>query len=229
MRDNMSEKCWICGDEASSREHKVKASDVRMLFGNISSDDPAFVHTDSRRNVPLLGVKSNRLKWTVKICTRCNNERTQPYDEKWRILSRFLNERGIKRNDIIRLEKAFPGAVRSSMLLVHLYFVKLFGCAVVEASVPIDIGPFSKALLSSEPHPDLHLSFSASTKYKGRSFVGATDIETVNHGNRCACAEWFYILRNVTVRVVYSHPSHEVVSLSSTWHPNNVNKRLKVV
>ena len=42
---------------------------------------------------------------------------------------------------------------------VHLFFLKLFGCMICEAKangheVPIDIAPFSNAIMSGQPHPE---------------------------------------------------------------------------
>ena len=135
-------KCWICGDEADSREHLVKASDLRLFYGEISPKKPVFLHTEDMRNIPLHSAKTNKIKTENKVlCRRCNDTRTAPYDESWSVLLKYLhsNWKLVKSNKRIRLQRVFPGRVKRNSLNIHLYFVKLFGCRIVDSQMPIDI------------------------------------------------------------------------------------------
>ena len=151
-------KCWICGSPADSREHMVKASDIKSRFGIASGSKPLFMHSRERKNQRIRGLKSNNLKSNTPICAKCNNERTQPYDIAWEKLSAYLCSRPqpLKYGDKINLKKVFPGSVRSSMRDVQLFFVKGFGFKIVEGNAPIDIRPFSEALLNRQAHPSTH-------------------------------------------------------------------------
>ena len=77
-------KCWICGnEEATTREHRSKASDLRSLFGNPTQADPLYLHTDQRRNRKVGSLKADVLKFTHRICLTCNSTTTQQHDYAW--------------------------------------------------------------------------------------------------------------------------------------------------
>ncbi|WP_300465593.1 hypothetical protein [Desulfobacula sp.] len=137
-------KCWICGNEAKTGEHKIKASDLRALYNDVSQRNPLYLHTDQRRNQKVGSIKSGKFKFNSLICPNCNNARTAPHDNAWMKLSKFLRGRNtaMKKGDSIPLEIVFPDTLSKSMLDVHLFFVKLFGCAIVELKVPY---PFTGA------------------------------------------------------------------------------------
>ena len=77
-------KCWICGaEEAATREHLAKASDLKALFGKPSQRVPLFFSASDRRvksirrNVRVGSLKSDTLKFTHRICLTCNSARQQ--------------------------------------------------------------------------------------------------------------------------------------------------------
>ncbi len=39
--------CWICGDHATTGEHRTKASDLKSEFGVVSQKRPIYLHTGS--------------------------------------------------------------------------------------------------------------------------------------------------------------------------------------
>ena len=43
-------KCWICGDAATTGEHKTKRSDLRSVFGIPTQSNPLYLHDAERRN-----------------------------------------------------------------------------------------------------------------------------------------------------------------------------------
>ncbi len=217
-------KCWICGNEATTGEHKTKASDLRALYGSVSQKNPLFLHTDQRRNQKVGSVKANKFKFDALICSHCNNARTAPYDKAWEQLSKFLRDKKptIKKDDVISLHKIFPGAVSKSMLFVHLFFVKLFGCAIVEHKVPIDISPFSEAILQKKSHPKVFISFGSSSNMG----TGLTDIHADNIQGRCAYATWFYLVEPVAVNIIFAEPSENRKGLIPAWHPSTISKRI---
>jgi len=224
-------KCWICGDKADSREHLVKASDIKSRLGGVSPSSPVYMHTKEKRNRKVGGLKSDKLKSDVPMCAKCNNQRTQPYDNAWEQLSKYLCMRNppIQCGYKIRLQRVFPGNVKSSMLDVHLFFVKGFGFKIVEGNAPIDIGPFADALLQRQPHPSLHIAICPQLDPRlqilGQSELYANDdIRT----GRSVSASWLYYLDRVTVRVMYIEPSLQTRRFQGTWHPTNVTKILRI-
>lgn len=221
-------KCWICGADAVSGEHRVKASDIRDVFGRVDPKKPLFLHTNNRRNRKVRGIKAPVLKSRALICSKCNNERTQPHDRAWALLSRFLRTKPeIKSGDRIRLHKVFPGSVKTSMLYIHLFFLKLFGCQIAEHNVPINLKPFSEAILQNKAHPHIYLSILPPV-YKGLRSIGASDVTATKSGEEIICAVWYYFLDRFTVRVTYAKQAEFRKGLANSWHPTTVLKVLRI-
>ena len=87
--------CWICGDhiEIMSKEHLVKASDLKQAFPRpITQKDPLYLHhKEGRSNVPIASIPKNKqLKSSAPMCCKCNNERTQIHDQSWTMLHKYL-------------------------------------------------------------------------------------------------------------------------------------------
>jgi hypothetical protein len=83
--------CWICGNpEATTREHKIKRTDLKQVFGEISQANPHYWM--SGEQVKTVGsLKADILKMGTRICNECNSKRTQPHDLAWEALSAWLN------------------------------------------------------------------------------------------------------------------------------------------
>ena len=224
-------KCWICGNEANTGEHRIKASDLKLVFRNISPEKPIFMHNDKRINRKIESVGSDRLKSLALICSKCNSELTQPYDIAWEKFSSFINCHYlvIHSGKKIYLHKIFPGSVTRSILYIHLYFVKLFGCVIIEKQIPIDIRPFSEAILSQTAHPNLFLAICPEILRNSIKLVGYTDLQTIQFQGQVVYAVWFYILDKICVRVVFSKPGQHRKGLIGTWHPSNIKKYLQIV
>ena len=208
----------------------TKASDLKSMFGHVSQNAPLYMHNPVKRNRPVAGIKSDKLKFKAFLCARCNNERTQPYDQAWERLSRYLRERQppLRSGSVINLAKVFPGKVHQSMLHVHLYFVKLFGCLITEHSVPLDLAPFSAAILQGQAHPNVHLSVWALNDSDAQKFAGQTQIETAQLHGQLAFATWLYYVGTIAVNVMYSVPGERRRGLLTAWHPSGVSKLLRL-
>lgn len=221
-------KCWICGGEANSGEHLVKASDLRALFGNVTQKKPLYFHNSVARNQPIAGIKSDKLKYTKCICARCNNERTQTHDHAWKRLSQYLRSTQYHTSTLIRLKRVFPGKVRQSMLDVHLFFVKLFGCLIVEHSIPLDISTFSESILRGVPHPKVHLAFWTCPGRPSTKQAGCTLVHTSMLNGSITFGTWFYIVDNISVNVMYAEPTERRQGLAHSWHPSTIGTRVHV-
>lgn len=217
-------KCWICGSEANTGEHRTKASDLKSEFGKISQQNPLYLHTKEKRNVKVNSIKrSKALKSDALICANCNNAETSAFDKAWESLSNYLRGReDLRKGSIVKLDKIFPGKVKDSMLNVHLYFVKLFGCAIKEHHVPIDLSIFSQSVLNKKAHPKVHICIGITKSLE----TGNTDLQTANLSGKCAFATWFYIIGNIAVNVMYAEPNEKRKGLINSWHPTKQTKRL---
>lgn len=219
-------KCWICGNDASTGEHLTKRSDLRSLFGTPNQKDPIFHHTAKRRNRRIGSLDSKMLKSPALICNDCNSARTQPHDRAWQIFSETLraNEKVISRRPYIRANRVFPYDTRRAMLYVHLYWLKLFGCAVVEGGLKIDISSLAISILNERANPRFYLAFG--WMYMPITMAGGSDIETANLGNACAFATRVYNIGNLAVRVMYAIEGERRQGLVDAWHPRRGAKRL---
>lgn len=216
-------KCWICGVEASTGEHKIKKSDLISIFGHVSLRHQLYLHNISNRNIPVKGLTVGILKSGGRLCAMCNNQRTQPFDRSWTILSDALRAKGTLRpGGHIDLGRIFPGSTRKSMLNVHLYFVKLFGCVIAEKSLPIEIGGFSQAILDSTPHPKIHLAISPMNYGLDFAAAGYSDMSTSQVDGTILYATWLLTLDRFSVRVIYSDPSEHRKGSVDSWHPASI-------
>jgi hypothetical protein len=106
------------------------------------------------------------------------------------------------------------------MTNVHLYFLKLFGCMLCEAKaneydVPIDIAPFSNAIISRRPHPEVHLQFGKHDGTVGRSNLHCWK---TTHGSVLAC--WLYQLDSIAVGVLFAQ-AERWEHRTDLWHPKS--------
>ena len=92
----MSSFCWICGNIADSGEHRIKQSDMKILFGsNIKNE--LLLFTDEDKVIPLQSQNSKLLKTKV-LCKKCNNTETQPYDKAY---EKFIQYIALNKEEII--------------------------------------------------------------------------------------------------------------------------------
>lgn len=218
--------CWICGAEATSGEHMTKASDLRMLFGR----GRLYLHNDTARNQLVQGTNSKKLMHGALLCEQCNNKRTQPHDRAWETLSAYLADRrpAVRGGDLIRLSDVFPGATHSSMLGVHLFFAKQFGCLIEENRIPLDIRAFSAAILSNTAHPNLFLSFHAVRDVRMHRIAGHSKVDVLDVLGKPIWANWFYDLGPISVRVIWATPLARNKALMQAWHPSRPSKLLRI-
>lgn len=221
--------CWICGKEGTTGEHRIKASDLRTFFGQVSQKTPIYFHTSVKKNIPLGSIKAERLKSTAKICNNCNNAITQPYDKAWEKLSTYLRENfpRISTTKKIDMTKVFPGASGQSLLNVQLYFVKLFGGLIVEHNVPIDIKSFAYAIQTQTAHKNIYLGFGPRLDVVKHKFVGVTPINAVNNDRETVFASWFYVVGDIAVDVIYSAQNEYMHVVRNSWHPSQSGKILR--
>jgi len=229
MNNKVSEICWICGNVATTGEHLVKKSDLREVFGVPSPGEPLYLHNSSRKNVRIQGLNSKSLKLNSKLCAKCNNETTQPYDKAWERLSKHIRSLGSQLpKSYIRANKVFPNNSRRQMRDVQLYFVKLFGCLIHENKVPLDIKSFSTVLLERTFHPNVFLKvgyFSGNDKMVGVAGLSTTfDKQT----NEIVLVHWFYELGEFAVNIIYALDTNIWESTESAWLPQHGTSRMIV-
>lgn len=221
--------CWICGEVANSGEHLIKASDLKSLFGSVTQKKPLFFHTNDSKNIPIGSIKSDRFKSNTLICADCNNNKTSRYDYAWQKLSEQLRTYPLhKRGPLnIRTVRVFGNNVYKNAVNVHLYFVKLFGCRIIEDSIPIDTASFSDSLLNHTPNPYVFIHFK---KAIGSSFKMSevTPIHAVLDDNKnVVVATWMYAVGDLNVEIFYSKNCANSRYLKESYHPDCQYKVLR--
>ena len=221
-------RCWICGNPADTGEHMIKVTDLEALFDHTTTHKPLYRRIDTGPQELVQGKKSEKLKFKTRLCAYCNNERTQPDDLSWQALAKHLRSRDpkVRPGEIVRVAKAFKSGIRPGLLGVHLYFLKLFGCLILDAEVPIDTQPLAEAILSRSPHPHFYLCFLAITNRKLQDQAMVTPVHTVEIGGAQSCAQWFYFVGRIGVHITFApqiHPRSERVHL---WHPSFTTRTL---
>lgn len=226
----MAMKCWICGAEGQSAEHMIKVSDIKSMFGHVSQKHPLFRRVDDAPREIVHGARSEKLKFYSRLCSYCNNARTQKHDKSWEALSKFLRERKppIRAGAVVRLRPAFRDGVRKPMLGVHLYFLKLFGCLIADNAIPIDIQPFSEAIRNETSHPNVYLSFLSVSHPGIRRYTAITPLQTVEVNNQVAAANWFYFVGPLAVNVTYAVAVRPNTGDVHLWHPSCTTKSIVI-
>ena len=85
------------------------------------------------------GPKSSKLKYKKTLCARCNNERSQPWDNSYDVFTSWVleHEEEILRRRLINFETVFGSKFPERQLNLFKYFVKSFGCRFVDAGIPV--------------------------------------------------------------------------------------------
>lgn len=229
-------KCWICGGAAESGEHRAKKSDLAMVFRGVTQQTPIYeksVPSGQNPKIQKIGsLKSDKLKWDSKLCHECNTTRSQPFDYAWAILSAYLqsNQNRLKNSKKLKLQSVFPGSVTKSMLNVHLYFIKMFGCILTEHNVPIPIQGFSESILNGSSHPNVYLGIGYRGEFTKKNVVLVTPIESLTEENSSVIhfASWQYWIRNVFIDVIYSINPDYLMVVNEFWHPDKTQKIMRL-
>jgi hypothetical protein len=224
-------RCWICGAEGNTGEHLVKASDLRKYFGPVTQRKPLYFHTKTKSNIRFGSIKSRLLKSKALICNRCNSALTQPYDRAWEELYSYIvhNWSKIFKTRQINMKKVFPGCSNKSLLYVHLYFIKIFGCQIAENSIPIDISRFSYSLINQTSHPDIYIKIGSINYGVKHKHAGLTPVETINKDGKTVFATWLYSVGSLVVDVIYNVVPNNDKVLRDTWQPGAASKFIRFV
>jgi hypothetical protein len=144
MKIQNPKSCWICGRTADSSEHRIKKTDLVRAYGRgpyMDTDSPVHVRTGVM--TPIQGPNSNKIKYAPSLCHSCNTTGTQPYDEAYEALISWLfkNEQSVLRKRFINFSDVYGHQFESAQSALYKYFVKSFGCRLVEDDhlVPHDL------------------------------------------------------------------------------------------
>ncbi|MCT2175692.1 hypothetical protein [Dietzia cinnamea] len=135
--------CWWCGQVADSREHRVKASQLKKMFR--SSEFLVLDDTLGGRPTRLNGPKAKPVLFDKVLCAECNNSRSQSFD---RAYDKFVDKvwddpEYFRDRDAFNMSEIFPGDPKGGSNLAR-YYMKNIGCRIAEIgfSVPGQIIDF---------------------------------------------------------------------------------------
>ena len=145
--------CWWCGASADSREHKFKRSDLVREHGAAPYVGSAMLSGVSHTGDPhhMRSNRSDPLKFKPNLCQRCNNTRSQPFDNAYDefVAWIFANEQLVLDSRSLDLDAVFGAKWRSRGLDLLRYFVKHICCRIAdlvaggyETAIPSDVIAF---------------------------------------------------------------------------------------
>ena len=128
--------CWICNAKADTREHTIKQSDIRRLFGpGPYPKGSKLARTDEARNNRIIQSEDSvHIKYQRSLCQYCNSTRSQPWDQAYDRFMEFIqvHTQRVKQTKKINLSEIMIGHERQLAVNLYSYFVKAFGCQLVE-------------------------------------------------------------------------------------------------
>ena len=130
-------KCWICGAEANSAEHKIKKSTLIKTFGQHFKT--GMLHYTAGKFTRLPGPNSKKVRYEDTLCEVCNNTRTQPFDDAYETFFDYVrrNADELTRKRFIDFKKIYGDEYMTKQVDLFKYFVKLFGCDLSYSEVPV--------------------------------------------------------------------------------------------
>jgi hypothetical protein len=221
-------ECWICGAPADSGEHKAKRSDIRSILGTPTQHMPFHLRSQKNGKQKLIGLNSQPVIWSDKICSPCNNAVSAPYDRAWERLSTFLQ--GVPHGlPSINLQAIYGDKYQAELMNLYLYFVKLFGCYVVNAGIDIDKRQFGKSLLEKHEHPDFYIRCSYFPNWPVQKMIALTEMAVAHDKYGPCIAIAGYGIGPWCIDMTYWAPRAEAPPIiASSFKPSSKHKSLVV-
>lgn len=131
-------RCWWCGNEAASREHKWKKSELNAIYGPAGSESYPLTWVGDDGNTKIIqGPDSAIVKFEKSLCQNCNNSRSQPFDRAYDHWIGYVtaNYDRIIESGLVDLRGIVDEADYEEFKLnLAKYFAKHIGCRVADGS-----------------------------------------------------------------------------------------------
>jgi hypothetical protein len=143
-----SDRCWWCGDKATTAEHRFKHSSLRRIATEDGKINPAnvFKKSDDFAGVLRSISKGSQVRWRKNLCAPCNNTRSQPFDEAYDTFESFVSEHA---DEMLRWHQldwsdVYGTGWREGATNLARYFGKQFGCMLAgqDLDVPVNLVNF---------------------------------------------------------------------------------------
>lgn len=132
--------CWICKRVADSAEHRIKKSDLVNLYGSGSyKGENAVVLIRAGQEIPVQGPNSKFVKYKKHLCSKCNNEFSQPFDKAYERFIAYIrqNKDLIIKRRLIDFQDIYGDEFEVGQCNLYKYFVKSLGCRLSNDNYPI--------------------------------------------------------------------------------------------
>lgn len=137
FREPNTSACLLCGSTHKlTREHKIKASALRKVFG----DAKLTVGVQGGETPPRFAqsVNSRNLKFQTRLCESCNTSRTQAADKAFETLHMRVCEFYEQNRDLSEVQSDELMVEGSpNYLNTFRYFSKLLACHIAEMGAPV--------------------------------------------------------------------------------------------
>jgi hypothetical protein len=115
------------------------------------------------------------------------------------------------------------------LLNVHLYFVKILGCKLMEDSIELELGSLAEALVKGAGHPAIWLNVADSPFDEGEAIAFQSDVFTMRNERReLDGLTWLYLVHPVAVKVSYIKPGARLHVPGHQWNPMNGETIIKL-
>jgi hypothetical protein len=140
-----------------------------------------------------------------------------------------LNWRTINSTGRIDIDKAFPGSFEKSSVYLQLYFLKIFGCLLIESKNNVIPDEFAKSIRNEVPYDDVFIFFVKTADFIGQFCVGISDLDAIFFdGSTLIRASWVYMIGEVSLRIVYIHPKHAQLEPIRGWNPKDLSTTVNI-
>ncbi|SDX31714.1 hypothetical protein [Aequorivita viscosa] len=157
----MNQKCWICGSNSDSGEHKFKASDLKRNYGKKFKKHNLTYISGNDEPINLQSYKPKELIFPKVICVNCNVKVTCPHDTAYDIFVKYIesNYNLMFTQKSIDFEKVYGRKWLDGKKDLYRYFAKHAGCKVVTAGTPYDLGDLADFILGKSHSDNLKIHF----------------------------------------------------------------------
>lgn len=136
MSTDSTSRCWWCGAEADSREHKIKQTDLRRIQG---TDQFIYWGTGNGPLKALPNSKVREVKFPKSLCKQCNNVRSRRLDAAYDTFSAYTweNARDLRYRTYLDFNRIFSSNSRKKSRQVLRYLTKHIGCRIHEVGFTV--------------------------------------------------------------------------------------------
>lgn len=144
-RKKYRDECWWCSSQDKSQEHKFKKSEIAREYGT-GKYDKYLIHRHNGVSNYIKSSGSNLLKFNSNLCKKCNNERSQSFDNSYDVFQQYIknNTEQIFRKKEIDFGETFNKDWIDKVSDLLRYYVKNICCAMsdIDVEIPTEIIEF---------------------------------------------------------------------------------------